>query len=143
MNLQQLLLKLLVCLRTKQLFYHQAHNVCGRVPFFADHEALGEFYGEVESQYDRLAERIVGTFSSLPLKLIVGEVNQKLQALPELEALENKKMFELALSMESELQQLGEAICKSPGIAEGTRQLVGDLLDSGLSRMYKIKQRIK
>lgn len=135
------MLELAIHLRAMQLFAHSAHHLCGRVAFFGDHEALGEFYSELDSAYDRVAERIVGSQGpeALPLHTIAAQVAQKLSQ--PVAAKENKDLFTKLLAMESELQQLGESLVKGP-LPEGTKQLVGDELDKSLSRMYKIKRRL-
>lgn len=142
MNAQTELLKFLVKLRVLNLFYHQAHNIAARVSFFGDHDALGDFYNQANSQYDTIAERIVGSFGSqaLNLQMIMAMVCENLKTLPS-EASENKILFQAGLKTEEELQAIGEVIVKMP-IPEGTRQLVGDVLDKSMSRMYKIKRRI-
>lgn len=127
-----------------QLFYHSSHLLCARVPFFSDHSALGEFYAELDGEYDSIAERVIGSIdpNMLHLPTISAGVSAKLQGLPSVEAKENSQFFEVALSLETELRSDIDELIKS-GVSEGTRQLLGDISDSSEKRCYKIKQRLK
>jgi DNA-binding ferritin-like protein len=145
------MLPLIVHLRTMQLFNHSAHNLCARVPFFADHDAFAGFYSEAESAYDSVVERLIGKVGpqSLNLAQIIQSVAQKCQGLPSTEVTENAKFFEISLKLELEMCSIIEGYIKqgmiAPGvvITEGTRQMLGDLCDKSEVRQYKIKQRIK
>lgn len=144
MNPSELCLKLVIQLRAMQLFYHQAHNVCGRVSFFSDHGTFGDFYGECEADYDGAAERHIGMYGiqALPFDRIVTEVAAKCKVLPASMVKENKELFQAGLKLEQELQQLGEMIMKQPGFPEGSKNLIAGMLDKSMVRMYKIKRRL-
>ena len=78
------MLTLAIHLRTMQMFNHSAHNLCARVPFFADHEAFAEFYSANESDYDAVVERIIGKIGpqSINLAQIMQAVAAKCATLP-------------------------------------------------------------
>jgi len=145
------MVQLLVQLRSMQLFNHSAHNLCGRVPFFADHEAFGSFYPEHETAYDSVAERLIGKVGPQGLNLaqLIQQVSAKCAGLPSTEVTENSKFFEVSLKLELEMCSIIESYIKqgviAPGVpmSEGTRQMLGDLADKSEIRQYKIKQRIK
>lgn len=138
------MLNLLIHLRLMNLLLHQYHNVCARVGFFADHEALGEMYEEADSEYDLVAERLVGLSdsSALNLQAILDAVCQKYKQYP-MDAKENSTLFQAALQLEKELQQQIEVLVKAGGITQGVVQLLGDIAQRSEIRTYKIKQRLK
>jgi DNA-binding ferritin-like protein len=135
--------QLLVQLRAMQLFYHQAHNLAKGASFFADHEALGEFYAAAEGDYDSVIERMIGTHGpqSVDLMQIVKGVYTKLKSVPSGNVSENREYFSAGLQMEKELCSLVQSI--APSVSEGTRQMIGDIADRSEVRQYKLKQRIQ
>lgn len=136
--------QLLVQLRLMNLLYHQYHNVCARVAFFADHEAFNGFYDEVDDEYDSIAERIIGLHDSSQVNLhqIMDLVSQKCKSYP-IDGKENSAFFQAGLQLETELRQMIESVVKAGGISQGTVELLGGISDRCEIRMYKIKQRIK
>ena len=135
------MLQLLSHLRFMNLFYHHAHNVVSRVPFFADHEALGSFYTEADKDYDDVIERMIGKDMQAPLVQIMSGVQPKLSLMPQ-EGAENKQYFVVAMQLEKDLRSLiDQEIAK--GVSEGTRQLLGNIADKSEMRTYKLKQRVK
>jgi hypothetical protein len=134
-----------------QLFNHSAHNLCGRVPFFADHEAFAAMYVEHESAYDSVVERLIGKVGpqSLNLSQIVQGVATKCASLPSVEVTENAKFFEIALKLEEEMCAIIDGYVKSQSIAPGvplsggTQNLLQGLQDLSEIRQYKIKRRIQ
>jgi len=135
---------LLIHLRAMNLFAHSAHNLVGRVPFHQDHEFFGEIYPIFNSDYDDVAERIIGLFgeSSLNINDILSKVLAKVQTLPSIGVKENSLYYQVQLKLEQELCSLIAQIIAS-GASEGTKQLLGDICNASESRQYKIKQRIK
>lgn len=123
--------------------YHNAHHVVGRAPFFSDHSALGDFYGEVDGEYDMLAEKCAAKYGSekLSLPVIMSLAAEKSKAM--MPAAENKEYFMRGLRAEQELCQMLESMIKSIPTSEGERQLMGNICQSSEARQYKIKQRIK
>lgn len=138
------MLNLLIHLRLMNLLLHQYHNVCARVGFYADHEAFGAMYEEVEGEYDSVAERLIGLGDSSQLNLhaITDAVSQKCKQFP-IDAKENAALFQAALQLEKELQQQIEMMVKAGGVSQGVVQLLGDIAQRSEIRTYKIKQRIK
>lgn len=135
------MLQSLAHLRFMNLFYHQAHNTAARVPFFADHEAFGSFYAEMDSDYDSVAERMIGKGMDFTLEEVMMPVMEKMSNLPPSMG-DNKAMFAYGLQLEEQLLRIiDEYIAK--GVSEGTRQMLGDIADRTEIRIYKIKQRIK
>lgn len=143
--MQERLLYLASCLKSMNLFYHLAHNLAARVPFFADHEAFGEFYEALDNDYDSVIERCIGLFGSqnVNIKQIVNQANSEFQSLPGNEVVENKKFFEIGLALEQKLQSKVQELCKLPEASEGTKQLIGEIANQSEIRTYKLKQRIK
>lgn len=133
------------CLKAMKFFYHAAHNLVARVPFFQDHEAFGSFYEEADSDYDDVVERCIGLHGAenFNIKKVIQDACSKFQSLPANEIGENKKFFEIGLSLEKELQLKIQNMCKLPDATEGTKQLIGDIANKSEMRSYKIKQRMK
>ena len=132
-------------LRAMQIFYHSAYHHASRVGFFADHGAFGDFYGQLEGQFDDCAERIIGVLGqdALNLQHLMSLVMPKLQACPSNQAKDNSELFMYGLQMENELFALVEGFCKAPDATESDKQLISEFGNQARSRMYKIKQRIK
>jgi DNA-binding ferritin-like protein len=141
---QQLLLIFATQLRTIQICSHQSHNMCSKFSFFGDHEFLGSYYSEADGQYDSVAERIIGLFGALalPLSTIMSIVLDKCKIFPSSDFKDNKELFLALLKQEEELQQIGEAYIKA-NPPEGCKNLVADILDKSMIRIYKLKQRTK
>lgn len=137
------MIKVIAHLLFMKQFLHNAHHIVGRVPFFADHEALSSFYTEIDSQYDSLAERFVGIFNpeSLSLPVLMSLATEKAKSVQP--AKENKDFFTQALMFEKELCSQLDAIIKTLNPSEGTKQLLGDICDKSEARQYKIKMRIR
>lgn len=140
------MIELLACLRALQLFTHHAHNLCGRVAFFSDHEFFGSSYGELEGDYDSLIERIIGTKGEVPeleLKALLSMVGSKLIDAPSVGQKENKIFFQYQLKHEQIICKYIEQLCKTGGLSQGQVQLLGDIAQRSEIRQYKIKQRCK
>lgn len=142
--MKDLILKLIAHLQAMKLCYHNSHHVCGRVAFFADHGAFGDFYSELEDHYDDANERFIGIFGSemLPFQQIIQQVSLKCQAFPSNSAKDNGTLFMSMLQMENELIALEEGICKSPECKEADKQLFSEIGNKAQMRIYKIKQRV-
>lgn len=134
--------ELLIQLRTMQLYSHSAHHLLARAPFLADHDFFGSVYEEMQSEYDGIAERIVGVVGEAPLDLapiVLGAAN-KCASLPSINVKENSTFFKAQLELEHELCKLINAVIQA-GVSEGTRQLLGDVCNRSEMRQYKIKRR--
>ena len=131
-------------LRLMQLFYHNCHNLVGRQSFFSDHDAFSSFYTEMESEYDGVAERIVGLFGThaLDVKKQIQDIATRLQQLPCSDAKNNKVYFDKALVLEQELCAGLDAKIKDPKTTEGTRDMLASLASASEVRQYKLKQRV-
>jgi len=129
-------------LRALQLYTHMAHNYVSRVIFFSDHEALGDFYSEHETDYDDVVERMIGLSSPemVNIQNITTQSVQKMMTLP-VSLKENSKWFETILLLEQQLCQIIKA--EVPKVSEGTKQLIGEIANKSEKRQYKLKQRIR
>lgn len=129
-------------LRSLQLYTHMAHNYVSKVIFFSDHSALGDFYGEHESDYDSVVERMIGLTAPEMVNIpnITSQATQKMATLP-VSLKENGKWFETILALEQQLCQIIQMeIAKA---SEGTKQLIGDIANKSEMRQYKLKQRLR
>ena len=135
---------LLIQLRAMQLFTHSAHNLVARTPFHTDHSFFGDVYSVLESDYDDVAERIIGLFGEEPMELnsILMGVAAKLQGAPSIGVRENSVFYSHLLSQEIQLCEHIKKLVLA-GISPGTEQLIGDIANKSESRQYKIKQRLK
>ena len=132
-------------LRAMQLFSHSAHNLCSRVVFLQDHSFFGDVYPALESDYDSVVERIIGTRDESLVRLqdILQGVSLKLQAAPSIGVKENALFYQFLLKMEQELCMLIEKELQVPGISSGISQLLGEIVNQSEIRQYKTKQRLK
>lgn len=135
--------ELIVLLRAAQIYAHNAHNLCGRVPFFSDHAFLAETYAQLDTDYDSCVERYIGiTGQELDLNEILQMATELMMHLPTLGKDENSDFFRALLELEKEICHLIEQLCSS-GVSIGTEQMVGDIANLSEMRQYKIKQRLK
>lgn len=137
------MLNLLIHLRLMHLLFHHYHNVVARVAFGADHELFNEWYNDLSEDYDSVAERLVGLTDSSQLNLhaILDGVSAKCKQYPQ-DAKENAILFQAGLQLESELKQQIDALIKTGGVSEGTKNLLAQIADDSESRVYKIKRRL-
>lgn len=124
------------------LYSHNAHNLCKGSLFFADHSFLGELYESADIAYDSVIERMIGLGQTPDLVKIqmdaVVSIKDKPQSVPE-----NKAYFQVILDMKKKQCELIEALVKTPGMYEGTKNLLQDLADKAEQDKYKLGQRIK
>jgi DNA-binding ferritin-like protein len=142
MNPQELFLKLVAQLRMMQIaaqFMH--HNVKGAL-FFADHDALGDFYEALQSEYDRAAEKYVSLYGSYDIGQVMQMVMSSMQGMPS-QVKENKEFFTYLLGKEKEVCSMVDMLVKQGGYSEGCKNLLADICTVSESRQYLIKQRIK
>lgn len=135
---------LLVQTRLMNLFYHNAHNLVGRVSFFSDHDFFGSAYGCLDTIYDGIAERGIGLYgmSFLNTGKVLSIVAQKFTSLPSLNVKSNKDYFVASEKLESELRMLCDKVMKDPKTSEGTKNMIAAVMDDSEVRSYKIKQRL-
>mgnify|MGYP002398276722 CR=1 FL=1 len=139
------MIQLVVLFRAMQMFSHSAHLLCSRVVFFQDHEFFGEVYGQAESYFDKISERMIGLGQESQLKLqpVMTAVSQKLASAPSIGVKENKEFYKHLLVQAEEGCKLLESLCKSEQLSEGTKNLLAGIADELEVLKYKIKQRIK
>ena len=138
------MLKCAISLRALQMYSHHVHQLAARVPFFADHEFLGELYEKAEEQYDSIIERIIGLKGEdgLQLELILQGVLQRIIGLPTVGVQSNSIFFQEILKLEMEVcAYIAEEI--KLGVSPGTEQLLGNICDELEVSIYKLKQRLK
>lgn len=136
--------ELLIHLRVLGMFSQHAHNLAKGPLFLQDHCFLGEIYEAANSDYDSVAERIVGTLGAeyLDLHEISKKAFQGLFKLPANELKENKEFFEIILKQEQMTCELVESEVKNEDCSEGTKQLIGEIANQSEVRQYKIQQRL-
>jgi DNA-binding ferritin-like protein len=138
------MLKCAIALRALQIYSQHAHNLAARVPFFSDHEFLGEIYEEADDHYDSIIERMIGLKGEegLDLMPLLSAVMQRLQGKPCIGVQSNSVFFQEILRMKQELcAYLAEEI--AAGVSPGTEQLLGDICDKQEQCIYKLRQRLK
>jgi len=132
--------ELAILCRAMQLFYHNCHNLCARVPFFTDHEAFAEFYSTLESTYDSVIERMLGLDVVIDLVVIQELAVAKLKSLSH--PVDNAGMFLIGLNLEKEMCSIVEKLCSGQA-SQGVKNLLAGEADKSEVRQYKLKQRIK
>jgi DNA-binding ferritin-like protein len=132
--------KVLVLLRTLQLYGQNAHNLAKGKSFFADHDAMADFYSAAAADYDMVVERMIGCDMEVDLVKVHKNVCGYLEKLPH--NVENEKALEYIMALEKKLCAEVEKECKK-SVSEGTRQLIGEVANKSESRQYKMKQRLK
>ena len=141
MNPQELFLKLVAQLRMMQIitqFMH--HNVKGAL-FFADHDALGDFYAALQGEYDRAAEKYVSLYGSYDISQMMQLVTSSMQSMPS-QVKENKEYFTYLLGKEKEVCSMVDMLVRQGGYSEGDKNLLSDIATKSSGRIYLIKRRI-
>lgn len=140
-----MLTKIAAYLRAMQLYYQACHNLVKGVVFNQDHGTFSSFYDAAASDYDAVIERAINIEGDQAADLVtqMKEVYTHLKGKPCCGVAENKVYFVAALDCEKTLCQMIEAVCKDPTTSEGTRQLLGDIVDKSEVRQYLIQRRIK
>ena len=133
-----MLKNLATVLRAAQLYSHAAHNLVSGSNFFADHAFSGDVYGAMESAYDSVVERAIGTGEKLDL-LGMNVAASKMIVDCKVDTVED--IFEQLLENESSLRREIEAA--RTGASAGTVNLLDQLSDDSEVRTYKLKQRSK
>ena len=131
------LLRLAKVFRAAQIVAHDAHNNISGPSFFADHEFLGELYGNYEDAYDSLVERYIGlTGRSVDG---VSLAKDALELAPDSQV---QAIWDILSMFERTVCKVCYAFCEKEGVSEGTKQLVGELCNQAEMRQYKLKQRM-
>ena len=136
--------ELVVLLRTMQLFYHNCHNVCFGATFLSDHNLFADFYGQIEDDYDSVAERLIGLYGKqhLSLKEIMEKVEDLVEELQEPNKAAVEGMLAQGGLLEFRLKSTIDMLCKSTELSEGSRNLLAQVADNAEMRIYKIRQRM-
>lgn len=136
---------LLVALRAHQLLAHNYHHLCARVPFHQDHEFFGSVYTAADSDYDDVAERIVGLEGEAKLNLqpLMAAVVAKIGQSPSVGVKENSVFYEVLLKGEMDICAKVKILIDNKLVSRGTEQLIGDIANKSEVRQYKMKQRLK
>jgi DNA-binding ferritin-like protein len=129
MTTEKLFIAIAGHLRAMQLDYHEAHHLASGPCFAADHDMFGEFYAEVEGDFDSFVERCVGMGKTG----VAGPYNQtdvimKVLGLDHAEA-------------EIQLCALIDLAVKVPEMTLGFEQLLGDIAQRSEVRSYKLGRR--
>jgi DNA-binding ferritin-like protein len=106
---------------------------------------LADIYNAAESDYDAVAERIIGTMGEEQLPSLSEQMKAvfaKVNTLPLVGVKENSVMFETILQLEKEICAAVTAAVAS-GVSEGTKQLIGDICNRLEVEQYKISRRLK
>lgn len=128
-----------IVLRAAQLYSHAAHNQLSGSTFFSDHAFAGDVYGAMESAYDSVVERAIGTGEKLDL-LEMNVIAAKMVSDCKLDTTEN--IFEQLLENEASVRREIE-VAKKDGASPGTINMLDQLSDDSEVRTYKIQQRSK
>ena len=134
--------QLALLLKSLNIYAHNSHNLCKGSLFFADHAFLAELYEQADDQYDSVVERMIGLGQTPDLVKLNIMAADAIKAHPQ-NPPENKAMFQTILSMCNGICQHIETLVKTPGMYEGTRQLIGSIADSIEANKYKLSQRTK
>jgi DNA-binding ferritin-like protein len=110
--------------------------------FFADHDALGDFYEALQNEYDRAGEKYVSLYGSYDIGQVMQMVMSSMQGMPS-QVKENKEYFTYLLGKEKEVCSMVDMLVKQGGYSEGCKNLLADICTVSESRQYLIKQRIK
>jgi len=142
MNPQELFLKLVAQLRMMQIVSQAMHHNVKGALFFADHDALGDFYEALQGEYDRAAEKYVSLYGSYDISQVMQIVMSSMQGMPS-QVKENKEFFTYLLGKEKEVCSMVDMLVKQGGYSEGCKNMLADICTLSEARQYLIKQRIK
>lgn len=137
---------LAILLRSLNLYAHSCHNLCGRVPFFQDHEFFNEIYTNADSAYDDVIERMIGLYGEESVPTLVEQIeaiHQIVSQLPEKGVKENAVYFQVILEKQKMICSKVEELCTQGGLPQGAIQMLGNIADKSEQIQYKIKQRIR
>jgi len=134
--------QLAALLKSLNIYAHNAHNLCKGSLFFADHAFLADLYDQADGHYDDVVERMIGSGQTPDLVKINALAVEALKTYPQ-NPPENKIYFQTILTMEKDLGIMIEQLVKSPGMSEGTKQMIGNIADVTEVNKYKLQQRIK
>lgn len=136
--------ELLSLLRAMQIYAQNAHHLCRGQTFHEDHSFFGDTYEQLATDFDDVAERVIGLYGDEPLELtaLMQSVVSKLQGAPSVGTAENSVFYQHQLTLEDKLCSLIKSIVAA-GVSGGTEQLITEICNKSEIRKYKIKQRLK
>ena len=136
--------ELLYLLRAMQIYSHNCHNLVKGPLFFGDHDFFGGTYKSLDTDYDSVAERIVGLYGEEPLQLqsILSRSASIIADAPSIGVEDNKIYFQYQLGLEDKLCNIVYQILEK-SVTAGTEQLITEICNKAESRKYFIKQRLK
>jgi len=116
------------------------HNLATGPSFFADHDALSDFYTAAAFDYDTVVERMIGLGQDVDLPKIPSKAAENIAKLPVSES--NNHALELILALEKSLcREVEKEVASS--VSEGTKQLIGEIANKSEGRQYLLGQRLK
>lgn len=131
---------LAITFRSAQLTAHAMHNLVKGCTFLANHEYLGELYGEYEDAYDATVERMIG-LGDMPN---IGEITKGACAkccTYDVANMDAEQMFSTLLDIEMSIRQICASYNSSASL--GTQNLLAQFADDSEARTYKLKQLVK
>lgn len=133
----------LACLfRAAQLYAHAAHNQVRGASFFADHEFLGELYGEYEEAYDSVIEQMIGLNMGADISKITKCACDIATSLADPALFPPEMSFQVLLKVEGDIQ--AEIARLTPTADIGTQNKIAQFFEDSQHRAnYKIGQRLK
>lgn len=129
---------LAIILRAAQFYTHAAHNALSGCTFFSDHEFAGDTYTALESAYDSVVERAIGTDEELDLL----DIGVKAAGIVKDLSLKNcDAIFEQLIENENSIRDAIDTAKKDASF--GTENMLAQFADDSEVRTYKLKQRMK
>lgn len=135
-------LKAAITARILQLYYHYCHNLVTGPTFNQDHASFGEYYEQLEDNYDTIIEYMISILgnSSLNTKTVNQVIMEKLSNY-NIESMSAEEMFEEGLKLEEEFQDALEVLDEEA--CPGLKNAIGAMAEISDNRKYKIQQRLK
>jgi len=132
-------LTVVIRLRVTQLYYHYCHNLTHGPMFFSYHELFGEFYPEVEVDYDKIIEYAVAVLGieSIDTETINTLVAEELNEY-KIEQMSPEEMIENSLKVEQDLYSDLNSLFQ--GSIIGLQNSLGGIAERSDVRQYKLKQ---
>ena len=127
-----------VVLRTLQLYYHSCHNIVVGPDFNHDHALFGDFYEEVEDDYDAMIEESILNEgrNGINLKNQLKQIYDNIKAI-DVMTVDRLVMYRTGIQLEKKLQTMLEE-CKKSNPTLGTETLLGDVAKKCGVRLYKM-----
>lgn len=135
-------LKVAIAARTLQLYYHYCHNLCTGSTFMQDHAEFAANYAQAQLDYDTIVEYMIATLGNkaFDTKAINQILMEKLSSF-KVESMSVDKMFEVALKLEKEYQEVIVPLEKKGSL--GLKNALAGIAQLSDVRIYKIQQRLK